>query len=184
MSRPYALLDRDGTLVEDPGYLYRVEDYRPLPGVIEGLQRLSAAGLGLCILTNQSGIGRGFFREQDFQSFQSHLVSDLAAHGIRIEATYHCPHAPEAGCGCRKPRTGLIERAQLELGLDLEHSWLIGDKPEDIELARRSGCQGIYVLTGEGAGRRSEIASGTPVVADLLAAAAYIESRLGAPTLR
>ncbi len=172
--RPFVLVDRDGTLLEDAGFVHRIADYRPLPGAIEGLSLLQRAGFGLAVLTNQSGIGRGIFSEEDYQVFQAHFIQEFAAQDVQIEATYFCPHSPEAGCNCRKPATGLLERAQRELDIDLLRSWVIGDKPEDIELARRADCRAIYVLTGEGARRREELNSDVITAADVLAAARLI----------
>ena len=172
--RPFVLLDRDGTLLEDPGFVHQIADYRPLPGAIQGLRLLQEAELGLAVLTNQSGIGRGIFSKEDYDRFQTHFIQDFAAHGVRIAASYFCPHAPDAGCECRKPATRMLERAERELDIDLARSWVIGDKPEDIELARRGGCRAIYVLTGEGARRKDGLDSDVITAADVLAAARLI----------
>lgn len=141
MSR-FVFLDRDGTLVRDTGYPHRPEDYALLPGTPEALARLTAAGYGLAIVTNQSGIGRGLFTERDFWSFQDLLLRDLAAHGVEIAATYHCPHSPDEGCTCRKPAPGLLLRARDELGAQLGHSWFVGDADRDVAVAARAGCHG------------------------------------------
>ena len=101
MSSRFVFLDRDGTLVHDVGHGHRLEDYTLLPGVIDALQLLKGAGFRFAIVTNQSGIGRGIFSEAAFQSFQARLFADLAAGGIDVEATYMCPHLPDAGCACR-----------------------------------------------------------------------------------
>ena len=135
-------LDRDGTLVRDTGYPHRREDYALLPGVVEGARLLAAAGYALAIATNQSGIGRGLFGWADYERFHGLLLADLAAAGIDIVATLVCPHAPDAGCRCRKPAPGLLLRARDELGADLTASWMIGDGQRDIEAARRAGCRG------------------------------------------
>ncbi len=172
--RRFVLVDRDGTLLEDTGFPHRIADYRPLPGAVEGLRLLQEAGLGIAIVTNQSGIGRGIFSEEDFQRFQAHFIQDFAAHGVRIEATYFCPHAPDAGCDCRKPATGLLERARRELDIDLEQSWVVGDRPEDMECARRAGCRHVYVLTGQGASRTDELEPDAITVDDFLGAARHI----------
>ena len=114
MSR-FVFLDRDGTLVRDLGYTHRVEDYELLPGVVTGLCRLLGSGYRLAVITNQSGIGRGYYSEAQYAAFQAHLVSDLAGQGITIEASYVCPHHPDDGCECRKPRPALLHRARDEL---------------------------------------------------------------------
>jgi len=150
-TRRFVLLDRDGTLVRDHGYTHRIEDYERLPGVIEGLQRLQAAGYAFAIITNQSGIGRGYYGEADFERFQAHLTDDLRQKGVVIEASFHCPHAPEAACACRKPKPGPIEHASRALGIDLSQSWMIGDTSRDVGAAVAAGCAGaLLVLTGEG----------------------------------
>ena len=172
--RPFIFVDRDGTLLQDPGYLHLLEDYAPLAGALEGLRTLQEAGFGIVIVTNQSGIARGYFSERDFHRFQEHVIADFRAHGVRIDASYFCPHDPEAGCNCRKPATGLLERAQNELNVEMEGSWMIGDKPEDMELARRAGCRGIYVLTGEGPRRRAELPPEIPVARDMVEASRHI----------
>jgi D-glycero-D-manno-heptose 1,7-bisphosphate phosphatase len=141
-------LDRDGTLVRDRGYVHRVEDYELLPGVISRLRRLRDAGFGLAIVTNQSGIGRGYFSEAQFHAFQARLLEDLARAGLRVEATYFCPHRPEEGCRCRKPAPGLLERAARELDVDLAASWVIGDSPADVGLAAAAGCRALRVGSG------------------------------------
>ncbi len=176
MSSRFVFVDRDGTLIEDRGYTHKVEDYAPLAGAVEGLRQLSDAGFRVAIVTNQSGIGRGYYGEADFERFQAHLVRDLAARGVEIEASYHCPHRPDAGCACRKPAIGLLERAQRELGADLAASWVIGDSPADVALALRAGCGAVYVLTGQGAALRGELPADVPVADDLPAAARYILS--------
>ncbi|MAE93666.1 MAG: hypothetical protein CL910_03300 [Deltaproteobacteria bacterium] len=144
----YAFLDRDGTLVRDPGYVHRVEDYALLPGVALGLRQLQEAGFRLAIVTNQSGIGRGLFSEDDFARFQAHLVSDLAAQGVEIDATFHCPHGPDEGCPCRKPAPGLLEQAERQLGADLPSSWMIGDGERDARAALAAGLAGAVWLGG------------------------------------
>ena len=173
-TRRFVFLDRDGTLLHDPGYLHRISDYRVLPGTVEGLRLLQQAGFGLAVVTNQSGIGRGYYSEQEFHDFQAHFTADLAAQEVRIEASYFCPHLPDAGCPCRKPATALLERAREELGAELERSFMVGDTPEDMELARRVGCRGVYVLTGRGEERLSSLDPDVPVTRNCLAAAHHI----------
>lgn len=148
MTRPWVFLDRDGTLIEDRGYVHRLADYAPLPGAYEAVRALREAGFGAAIVTNQSGIGRGRFTEDDYVRFQAHLRADFAAHGAALDADYHCPHAPDAGCDCRKPLPGLIRRAQRELAVDLARSWVIGDKDSDVGLARAVGCAAVRIAGG------------------------------------
>jgi D-glycero-D-manno-heptose 1,7-bisphosphate phosphatase len=146
--KPFVFLDRDGTLERETGYPHRREDFALLPGVIEGAQRLSAAGYALAIVTNQSGIGRGLFSWTDHERFHGLLLCVLAAAGLPIVATLVCPHAPVEGCACRKPAPGLLLRAGDEWGADLTASWMIGDGARDIEAARRAGCRGAIRVGG------------------------------------
>jgi histidinol-phosphate phosphatase family protein len=142
----FVFLDRDGTLVRDAGYPNQPEHYELLPGVGAALRRLRDTGYRLAIVTNQSGIGRGLFGEDDFERFQATLLADLARAGVAIERTYHCPHVPDAGCGCRKPAPGMLWRAREELGADLAASWVVGDSVVDVGLAARAGCVGAVWL--------------------------------------
>lgn len=149
LRRPFAFLDRDGTLVVDSGYPHRLADYELIGGAIEGARRLSDSGWRLAIVTNQSGIGRRLFNEDDFQRFQNRLLSDLARAGVPIAGTLVCPHTPEARCNCRKPAPGLLVRAERELQASLRESIVIGDKLSDLEAGRNAGCLG-GVLIGKG----------------------------------
>lgn len=154
---PFVFLDRDGTLVRDTGYVHRLEDYELLPGVVEGLGRLATAGFALVIVTNQSGIGRGYYTAADFDAFQQHLLRDLERRGIPIRASYHCPHRPEDGCACRKPGPALLWRARDELGADLARSWFVGDGDADVGAAYAAGCAGAVRLVS-----RTQPAPSTP----------------------
>lgn len=177
--RRFVFLDRDGTLVEDTNYVYRLSDYRLLPGVIEALRLLRQAGYGLAIVTNQSGIARGVFTREDFDRFQARLMADLAPAGIVIEETYVCPHMPDAGCDCRKPSPATLFRARDRFDIDLERSWMIGDHAIDVELGIRAGCNSILVLTGHGVEERAKLPPDTPalVLTDILEAAHLIGSK-------
>ena len=150
MSSRFVFLDRDGTLVHDVGHGHRLEDYVLLPGVIDALQLLKDAGFRFAIVTNQSGIGRGIFSAAAFESFQARLFADLVAAGIDIEATYMCPHLPDAGCTCRKPSPASLLAARDRFAIDLARSWMIGDHANDVRLAANAGCRGILLLTGHG----------------------------------
>ena len=140
-------LDRDGTLIEEAEYLSKLEDIRPMPGAAEALGRLRDAGYAVVLITNQSGVARGFFSEEFVKQTHERLEDILE---FSFDGIYYCPHGPDEGCGCRKPATGMVERAARELNIDLAKSFVIGDKPADIELAEAAGMKGVMVLTGYG----------------------------------
>jgi len=142
-------LDRDGTLNFDPGYVHKLEDFKLLPGVIEGLQLLKEDYL-FFIITNQSGIGKGLYSWSDFTIFQGRLITELVDNGIQIEKTYVCPHTPEDNCECRKPKTFNLDKSVRDYKIDLKNSWVIGDHPSDVALGINAGCRTIYLLTGHG----------------------------------
>jgi D-glycero-D-manno-heptose 1,7-bisphosphate phosphatase len=167
----FVFLDRDGTLVRDHGYTHRVEDYALLPGVVPGLRRLAAAGFGLAIVTNQSGIGRGLFPLADYHVFERHLEADLAAQGVPIAASFFCPHRPDEGCACRKPAPGLLLRARDVLGAELARSFVIGNALRDVEAGLAAGCAGAVWIAGE---RPAELPAGAHWAADFGAAAELV----------
>lgn len=176
MSARFVFLDRDGTLVRDHGYTHRVEDYALLPGVREGLGRLVRAGYRLAIVTNQSGIGRGYYDEAAFHAFQRVLAEDLARSGIALDASFFCPHLPDAGCACRKPAPGMLLEAERTLGADLAASFVIGDRAADAEAARRAGCRGA-VLVRSASEPDPAAPPEVPIAPDLDAAARWILAR-------
>lgn len=154
--RKAAFLDRDGVINIDSGYVGRWEDFRFVPGVLELLDQLAQDGYLLVIVTNQSGIARGLFTEQDYELLTQRYLSELANANIHVEAVYHCPHHPEGIvekytqiCDCRKPAPGLILRAIDELGIDPALSLLIGDSERDIEAGRTAGI-GRLIRATEG----------------------------------
>jgi histidinol-phosphate phosphatase family protein len=167
-------LDRDGTLNRDPGYVYKIEDFSLLPGVIEGLKILQDEFIFI-IITNQSGIGRGYYSIDDFHAFNNHLVNFLAEKGIEIKKTYFCPHLKEEGCDCRKPNTKFINQAVSEFNINLKKSWMLGDHPSDVNLGTNAGCNTVFMLTGHGMEHYHEIEEGkfkpTLVAEDFLTAA-------------
>ncbi|MCX7933651.1 MAG: HAD family hydrolase [Planctomycetota bacterium] len=174
----FALLDRDGTIMVDRHYLADPEGVELLPGALAGLRRLRALGLGLAIITNQSGIARGLMTTAQAQSVNHRLQEILAAGGVTLDGIYLCPHAPEDHCACRKPAVGLAMQAAAALGFDPKDCFVIGDKNSDIGLARNLGAVGILVRTGEGcATEKAGVCKPDAVVDDLAAAAAWI-SRL------
>lgn len=128
-------LDRDGTLNNDTGYVHRKEDWHWLPGVVETLRRFHAVGYLLVVVSNQSGIARGMFGEDDLHALEAWINEDLAASNAVIDAWYYCPHLPEVTgpCDCRKPEPGLLLRAAADLNIDLARSWMVGDRVRDMQ---------------------------------------------------
>ncbi len=179
-SRPAVFLDRDGTIVEDPGYLHEPDKVRLLPRAAEGIRQLNAAGFLVVTVTNQSGIARGLYQQTDYEAVERRLAELLKAHGARIDASYFCPHHPQftGRCDCRKPATKLFRDAEAALGIDLARSWWVGDRLSDVQPARALGARsgrGILVTTGNGNLHQGQArALGVTVVADLAAAAAEI----------
>ena len=150
MTRRFVLLDRDGTIIPERHYLADPSLVELLPGVAEALRRLQRMGLGLAVLTNQSGIGRGLFDNARLDQIHGRLRTLLAAEDVLLDGIYYCPHLPEDHCSCRKPETGLVEHAARELGFDPTASFMVGDKPCDIDLGRRVGATTFLVCTGYG----------------------------------
>lgn len=148
---PAVFLDRDGTLIEDPGFLAHPGQVRLLPGAAEAVRAVNAAGRLAVVVTNQSGIARGLLTEADYAGTAARLAELLAVAGARLDGQYHCPHLPEitGPCECRKPGTLLYRRAAAELGIALDRSWWIGDKARDVEPAAVLGGAGA-VLVGDG----------------------------------
>lgn len=136
-------LDRDGTLIEDVGYLSECHQVKLLPGAAEAVQAFNRGGWTVIIVTNQSGVARGMFDEARIHEVQAHVQQVLNRNGAFIDAYYFCPHGPDAGCACRKPRPGMLLQAAREHGIDLARSWMIGDKPSDVEAGRAAGCRTI-----------------------------------------
>lgn len=147
--RKAIFLDRDGTLNEDQGYVHKLEDFKLLPGVIEGLKLLKNDFL-FFIITNQSGIGRGYYTIEDFHNFNNHLLKVLEEHNIKILKIYYCPHSPYESCDCKKPKTKNIEKFVLDYNIDIKESWVIGDHPTDSLLGINAGCKTIFLCTGHG----------------------------------
>lgn len=139
------LLDRDGTLIVDVGYPRDPALVEPLPGAIDALRELGQR-FALVIVSNQSGIGRGLITEAEARAVHDRVVAVFAAGGVRFAGAYYCPHAPDAGCPCRKPLPGLVHDAARELDLDLAASVLVGDKPSDLEAGRAAGVGQLVQL--------------------------------------
>lgn len=149
-------LDRDGTINVEKYYLYKIEDFEFLPGAIDGLKMIQTAGYMLIVVTNQSGIARGYYTEGDFQILNDWMTATLQENGVTINGVYYCPHLPyafvgeyRAACGCRKPATALYKRAVKDLNIDISHSWAVGDKMRDCSICADFGCRGFLVGNSE-----------------------------------
>lgn len=143
--RRAVFIDRDDTIAKDVPYCSRPEDLEILDGAPEAIARLNDAGFLVVVVTNQSGIGRGYFDERTLKEIHDRMISDIGSKGGRIDAIYHCPHHPDDGCGCRKPEIGMGLKAISDLGIDPERSFMIGDSDADAEFGRRLGCRTLRV---------------------------------------
>jgi len=182
--RPAVFLDRDGTLIEEAGYLDRLERLVFFPYSVDAVRLLNRADLAVVIITNQAGVARGIFHEEFVAEAHRHVTMTLAEGGARVDGFYYCPHHPEASieqyrtsCECRKPRPGMLRRAAEELKLDLARSFVIGDRWHDLQAGDAVGARGILVRTGYG---RTEEAAPKPrcapaaIVDNLIEAASWI----------
>lgn len=156
MSSRAIFLDRDGTINMDKDYLYRISDFEFIPGCTDALRALMNADYRLIIISNQSGIARGYYTEADYLALDEWLKSTLRAQGIEITASYYCPHLPDApveryriACTCRKPAIGLYEKAIREWDIDPSLSYAIGDRMRDLEICKSTGCRGFLLNTTE-----------------------------------
>jgi D-glycero-D-manno-heptose 1,7-bisphosphate phosphatase len=175
-SRSAVFLDRDGTIIEDHGYLRAPAGAVFLPGARQALSRLGEAYL-LFIVTNQPGVAEGVLRHCEVEQVNAHVVKQLRAAGALITATYYCPHGTDDDCGCRKPKPFFLHQAAEQYGVCLEKSFVIGDHPSDVESARNAGAMGIYVLTGHGTRHLPNLPTDCLVKADLAAAVEWILRR-------
>jgi len=154
-SRRFVVLDRDGTIIVERGYLTSPGQVELLPGAAGGLRTMRGLGLGLIIVTNQSAVGRGFFDLVRLEEIHVRLRELLAGEGVTVDGIYVCPHTPDDGCRCRKPLPTLLEQAARELGFEIRDSFVIGDKPCDMEMGRAAGATTLLVRTGYGAGHEA-----------------------------
>ena len=159
MMKPAVFLDRDGTINEQMGYINHIDRFHLLPGAAEAIHRLNLAQIPVAVVTNQSGLARGYFPESLLIEVHRRMAAELARADAHVDGIYICPHHPEAreerfrvDCDCRKPKIGLFVRAARELGLDLDRSYVVGDRWSDLKAAAACGAKGILVLTGYGRG--------------------------------
>lgn len=180
MSRRFVLVDRDGTINEERDYVLMPSQLRLIPRAADALRQLRRLGLGIVIVTNQSPVGRGWLTLEQLGEIHERLLDLLAEGGAGVDGIEFCPHAPDDGCLCRKPGTGMVLRAAAEHGFDPAEAFVVGDHASDLELGRRLGARTILVLTGRG---RDAMADGADALADhvapdLRAAADMIEAEV------
>lgn len=185
MSRPAVFIDRDGTILDELGYVTPGSEVRIYPFSAEAIKRLGDAGFPVVVITNQGGIALGLYDHAFVDETHAALAESLKRSGATITAWYYCPHHPDGKvpeytgtCECRKPGTGLLTAAARDLNIDLSASWVVGDQWRDIELAHRVGARGVLVRTGYGARLEAnwpdDVAPPTVVCDDLLSAAEHI----------
>ena len=181
--RPAAFLDRDGTLIAEKNYLSDPGGVVLLSGVIDSLRALGDAGFLLVVVTNQSGIARGLYAESDYRAVEARLDQVLAAGGVTLDGTYHCPHHPRVtgACSCRKPDTGMYLEAARDHGIALRRSYFVGDRVKDVVPARALGGTGVLVRTGYGREHERELPGGFHVADDLPAAVKVMLGSLPLP---
>jgi D-glycero-D-manno-heptose 1,7-bisphosphate phosphatase len=182
--RRAVFLDRDGTLIEESGYLDRLERLEFFPFSVDAVRVLNRAGFATVIITNQAGIARGIVRESFVAAAHRHIADRLEAGGAKIDAFYYCPHYPDGvvaqyrtACDCRKPQPGLLRRAAKDLDLDLARSFVVGDRWHDVAAGQAVGARGVLVRTGIGLAEEATPQAGTvpaAVVDNLMDAAAWI----------
>jgi len=181
--RRAAFLDRDGTINREREYLYRVEEFEFVPGAPEAVRLLNESGYLVVVVTNQSGIARGYYTEEDVENLHRFISGELGRNGARVDAWLYCPHHPAGKgsyslpCSCRKPMPGMLLEAARRYDIDLEGSVMIGDKLLDIEAGRAAGCRPILVRSGYGAREESGLPGGVEVYDDLLAVAVELNRR-------
>jgi len=143
-------MDRDGTVSEEIGYMYHAGLYRPFPWTGEAVRRINDGGFKAVLITNQSGVERGYFPESIVHEVHEILRAELARWNARLDAIYYCPHKPETDCECRKPRPGMLLQAGRDLNIDLASSFMIGDRYIDVETAHAAGAKSVLLRTGDG----------------------------------
>lgn len=167
------VLDRDGVInAESPDFIKSPEEWRPLPGSVEAIARASQAGYRIAVATNQSGVGRGLFDLATLELIHARMADSVEAAGGRIDLIVYCPHRPEEGCACRKPKPGLLRKIEENFGIVLAGCWAIGDSQRDLTAARAVGAVPVLVRTGNGTRTEQDLGIGPDVkVFDNLAAA-------------
>jgi D-glycero-D-manno-heptose 1,7-bisphosphate phosphatase len=163
-------LDRDGTITRDVNFCRRVEDLEILPGVPEAISLLNRQNFKVVVITNQSGIARGYFTEATLSRIHQYMEEELSKRGALIDAVYYCPHHPDDNCDCRKPKPGLILQAAAELGISLENSWMVGDAARDVAAGKAAGCKTVLLENDPDTDEAIEPVEPDYVASDLLQA--------------
>ena len=173
-------IDRDGTIIRERNYLRTLKEVKLLRGAVRALKLLRKAGFKLILVTNQSGVARGYLTIKKLKAIHAHLNKLLSKKGAKLDAVYFCPHGPDSKCLCRKPKLGMVKLAQKRFNIDLKKSYSVGDHTRDFLLGQNMGGKGIFVLTGHGKDGLKKIRSSRGelrpdgVFKDFLAAAKYI----------
>lgn len=180
--RKVIFLDRDGTINVEKSYLYKWEDFEFEKNAIEGLKELKNLGYEFIVVTNQSGIGRGYYTEEDLVALNNQMTEKLKEFGVEILECFYCPHHPEKGigkykvdCNCRKPNPGMLLEGIKKYDVDIENSFMIGDKKGDLEAGKKAGLKSILVLTGYGKKIEEEVKVNYLIAKDLLEVAAILK---------
>ncbi|UCE37026.1 MAG: D-glycero-beta-D-manno-heptose 1,7-bisphosphate 7-phosphatase [Thermoplasmata archaeon] len=150
MTNKAVFLDRDGTINEEVNYLSKIEQVKILPNSPKAIKLLNENGFKVIVVTNQSGVARGYFSKEDLENVNNHLRDELLNEGAVVDGIYFCPHHPDDGCDCRKPKTGMIVEAKADFDIEVSSSFIVGDKLLDLETGRKMGCKTVLVLTGYG----------------------------------
>lgn len=161
-------LDRDGTIARDVHYCRRVEDFEILPTVPQAIRLLNENGFKVVVITNQSGIARGYFTEETLLLIHQKMQEELARCNARVDAIYFCPHHPDEGCLCRKPKPALLLRAAVEVNIDLTLSYMVGDGQMDVQAGKAAGCKTVLMATGPNQGENQSLNQAPDYVADSL----------------
>ena len=166
-------IDRDGTIARDVPYCSRVEDFEIFPSVPQAIKLLNEHGLKVVVITNQSGVARGYFTEEILHQIHQRMKEELAKYGAQIDAIYYCPHHPDDGCECRKPKPMLILQAAEDLGINLTLSYMVGDMMQDIVAGKAAGCKTV-LLNSDSSKEEPDTKSPDHIAPDLFKAAKWI----------
>ena len=149
MQKKVIYLDRDGVINEDFGYVYKSDEFKFIDGVFEACKEFLTLGYKIVVVTNQSGIGRGYYTIDEFESLTKFMIDEFKKQQIDILKVYFCPHNPDENCTCRKPKSGMILQSLNDFSIDLENSWLVGDKLSDIECAKNGKVRNKILISNE-----------------------------------